>query len=231
MNDPIFMLTSARKPSIVAVIASLGDFGVISSMQSRSFDLCELRFDRLPPSSDRLPSLVRELPFPKIATVRDPIEGGANSIPESARFSLFERWLPVCDFLDVELRNLERFSKLIQEAESTGKEVIVSFHDFAKTPALEKLQEMLDRSGRGPNRIFKVATTVSHWSDVEVLIKLIQNNLEFRVAAMGMGAFGKLSRLVLARLGSCLAYGSIGAAVISGQWPVTQLSGLLSEIW
>jgi 3-dehydroquinate dehydratase-1 len=231
MNDPIFMLTRASKPSIVAVIASLGDFGDISSIPSRSFDLCELRFDKLPPSSDKLPSLVRELPFPKIATVRDPIEGGANSMPESARLSLFERWLPVCDFIDVELRNLSRFSKLIQEAESTGKEVIVSFHDFAKTPALEKLQEMFDQSGWDPNRIFKVATTVSHWSDVEVLIQLIQNNLEFRVAAMGMGAFGKLSRLVLARLGSCLAYGSIGAAVVPGQWPVTQLSDLLSEIW
>ena len=225
------MRTSARKPSIVAVIASLGDFGDISSMQSRSFDLCELRFDKLPPSSDKLSSLVRELPFPKIATVRDPIEGGANSMPESARLSLFERWLPVCDFIDVELRNLKQFSNLIQEAESTGKEVIVSFHDFGKTPALEKLQEMFDQSGRAPNRIFKVATTVSHWSDVEVLIKLIQNNLEFRVAVMGMGALGKLSRLVLARLGSCLAYGSIGAAVVPGQWPVTQLSGLLSELW
>ena len=150
---------------------------------------------------------------------------------ESARLSLFEQWLPVCDVIDVELRNLSRVSKLIQQAESTGKEGIVSFHDFAETPGLEKLQEMFDQSGRAPNRIFKVAATVSHWSDVEALIQLIQNNLEFRVAAMGMGALGKLSRLVLARLGSCLTYGSIGAAVVPGQWPVTQLSDLLSEIW
>ena len=48
---------------------------------------------------------------------------------------------------------------------------------------------------------------------------------------MGMGALGKLSRLALARLGSCLAYGSLGAAVVPGQWPVTRLSDLLSEIW
>ena len=230
MNDPIFMLTKARKPSIVAVIASLRDFDDISSISSRSFDLCELRIDKLFPSSDDLPRRVRELPFPKIATVRDPLEGGANSIPESTRLSLFERWLPVCNFIDVELRNLSRFSKLIQEAESTGKEVIVSFHDFAKTPKLEELQEMFDRSGRVPNRIFKVATTVSHWSDVEILIHLIQDNPEFRVAAMGMGALGKLSRLALARLGSCLAYGSLGAAVVPGQWPVTRLSDLLSEM-
>jgi 3-dehydroquinate dehydratase-1 len=231
MNDPIFMLTKARNPSIVAVIASLRDFDDISSISSRSFDLCELRIDKLLPTSDDLPSRVRALPFPKIVTVRDPLEGGANSIPASTRIGLFERWLPVCNFIDVELRNLGSFSKLIQEAESNGKEVIVSFHDFAKTPKLEELQEMFDRSGRVPNRIFKVATTVSHWSDVETLIHLIQDNPEFRMAAMGMGALGKFSRLALARLGSCLAYGSLGAAVVPGQWPVTRFSDLLSEIW
>jgi 3-dehydroquinate dehydratase I len=231
MNDPIFMLTKARKPSIVAVIASLRDFDDISSISSRSFDLCELRIDKLLPSSDDLPVRVRELPFPKIVTIRDPLEGGANSVPESKRLRLFEQWLPVCNFIDVELRNLSRFSKVIQEAESTGKEVIVSFHDFAKTPKLEELQEMFDRSGRVPNRIFKVATAVSQWSDVEILIHLIQNNSEFPVAAMGMGALGKLSRLVLGRLGSCLAYGSLGAAVVPGQWPVTRLSDVLSEVW
>jgi len=225
------MLTKARKPSIVAVIASLRDFDDISSMSSRSFDLCELRIDKLLPSLDDLPPRVRELPLAKIATVRDPLEGGANSIPESTRLNLFVRWLPFCDSIDVELRNLSRFSKLIQEAESTGKEVIVSFHDFAKTPKLEELQEMFDRSGRVPHRIFKVATTVSEWSDVEILVHLIQDNPEFRVAAMGMGALGKLSRLVLARLGSCLAYGSLGAAAVPGQWPVARLSDLLSELW
>jgi len=225
------MLTKARKPSIVAVIASLPDFDDIASMSSRSFDLCELRIDKLLHSSDDLPTRVRELPWPKIATVRDPLEGGANSIPESTRLSLFVRWLPFCNFIDVELRNLSRFSKLIQDAESAGKEVIVSFHDFAKTPKLEELQEMFDRSGRVPHRIFKVATTVSQWSDVEILVHLIQDNPEFRVAAMGMGALGKLSRLVLARLGSCLAYGSLGAAVVPCQWPVARLSDLLSELW
>jgi 3-dehydroquinate dehydratase I len=231
MNEPIFTLTKARKPLIVAVIASLRDFDDISFMSSGSFDLCELRIDKLLHSADDLSPQVRELPFPKIATVRDPLEGGANALSESKRLHLFERWLPFCNFIDVELRNLNRFSKLIQEAESAGKEVIVSFHDFAKTPKHEELQEMFDRSGRVQNRIFKVATIVSDWSDVEILIHLIQNNPEFRVAAMGMGALGKLSRLVLGRLGSYLVYGSLGTAVVAGQWPVTGLSDLLSELW
>jgi 3-dehydroquinate dehydratase I len=224
------MLIFPRNPAIVAVIATIRDFDEISKLSSAHFDLCELRIDLLCRLSADLEGFVGKLPGPKILTVRDPNEGGANAISEITRLELFERWLPLCDLVDVELLNLSRFSGLVQQAESTGKGVIVSFHDFTQTPSLEKLQEMLDGCRTGESQIFKVATRVARWSDVETLARLVQGNPESRLAAMGMGEFGKLSRLVLARLGSCLAYGSVGAAVVPGQWPVTELARLLSEI-
>jgi 3-dehydroquinate dehydratase-1 len=177
-----------------------------------------------------LAASVGTVPSPKIATVRDPNEGGADGIPEDTRLELYQRWLPLCDLLDVELRSLNRFSGLVQQAESAGKGVIISFHDFEKTPSLEELQEKLDGCRLKKSQIFKVATKVARWSDVETLIQLLQRNPESRIAAMGMGEFGKLSRLVLARLGSCLAYGSLGEAVAPGQWPVAELARLLSEM-
>jgi len=224
------MLTIPRKPSIVAVIASLKDFDEVLNVPAKHFDLCELRIDLLYRFPADLEALVARVPFPKIVTVRDASEGGANAIPEKTRLELFEHWLPLCDLLDVELNSLSRFSDLIREADSASKEVIVSFHDFVKTPSLEELQGMLDRCPARSNHIFKVATNVAQWSDVETLIRLVERNSESRVAAMGMGKLGKLSRLVLARLGSCLAYGSLGEAVVPGQWPVTELARLLSEI-
>ncbi len=224
------MLTIPRKPAIVAVIASLRDLDEISNLPGKYFDLCELRIDLLHGSSRDLEALIGKIPVPKIVTVRDSSEGGANELPEIARLELFERWLPRCDLLDIELRNLSRFSDLLQEAESAGKEVILSFHDFMKTPSLEELQGMLDRCRPAKTQIFKVATNVSRWPDVETLIRLVERNPESRIAAMGMGEFGKLSRLVLARLGSCLVYGSVGGAVVPGQWPVKELARMLSEI-
>jgi len=224
------MLTFPRKSAIVAVIASLRDFDEISSLPVTRFDLCELRIDLLSALSADLEALIGKVPGPKIVTVRDPNEGGANAIPEMTRLELFQRWLPFCDLVDVELGNLNRFSGLVEQAESAGKAVIVSFHDFVKTPSLEELQEMLDRCHPAKTQVFKVATRVAQWSDVETLVRLVQCNPESRVAAMGMGEFGKLSRLVLARLGSCLVYGSVGVAVVPGQWPVSELARLLSEI-
>lgn len=224
------MLTTPRQSAIVAVIAALPDFDQLLALSGKHIDLCELRIDRLYGSSANLEALSSKIPIPKIATVRDSSEGGANGLLEATRLELYERWLPHCNLVDIELSNLSRFSAFIEQAESEGKEIIFSFHDFEKTPSLEVLQGMLDHCRLRQNQIFKVATNVEHWSDVETLVRLIERNPEARVAAMGMGKFGKLSRLVLARLGSCLTYGSIGESVVPGQWPVSELARLLSEL-
>lgn len=224
------MLTRLRKPAIVAVIASIPDFEEIRNLSAAHFDLCELRIDLLYRASVDLKSYVGNVSCPKIVTVRDPKEGGANALSEKARLELYQRWLPFCDLIDLELRSLSAFSSLVEQAESVDKGVIVSFHDFERTPSLDELQEKVDQCHLKKNQIFKVASNVARWSDVETLIQLVQQNPELRIAAMGMGEFGKLSRLVLARLGSCLVYGSVRQAVASGQWPVDELARLLSEM-
>jgi 3-dehydroquinate dehydratase I len=224
------MTTKVGRPLIVAVIASPQDVTEVSKLPTDSFDLCELRIDLLQTVPGGLEGLASGLPYRKIATVRDPREGGAGGLSETARFELFERVLPQCDMVDVELENLSTYSSLVQQAESEGKQVIVSVHDFMKTPPLDELQSLLDCSGLGNTRLFKAATNVGSWADVEVLVEFISRNLPGRVAAMGMGALGKLSRLVLGRLGSALVYGSVSRAVASGQWPVAELARVLSEI-
>jgi 3-dehydroquinate dehydratase I len=224
------MITKPRKPSIVAVIASLRDFAEIANLPVEYFDICELRLDLLYGTLRETEALSRGIKSPKIVTVRDPGEGGANALPEAARVELFEQWLPHCDLIDVEFRNLDRYSELIERAEANEKQVIVSYHDFLSTPPVERLQEMLDSGGISDSRIFKVATNVSCWQDIEALVRFVQGNATVRVAAVGMGEFGKLSRLILPRLGSALVYGSLSVAVAPGQWPVAELARILAGI-
>jgi 3-dehydroquinate dehydratase I len=224
------MLAKTRRPLIVAVVGSPEDFERISGLSCNDVDLCELRIDLLWPDSIELFPLVRRLTLPKIVTVRDPAEGGANALSEELRLQLFEQWLPECDSIDIELRNISRFAKLARDAQSRGKDVIISFHDFLKTPPFEELMEKLLQSAIVPNRIFKASTTVESWEQVAILIRLIDACPGSRVAVMGMGALGKLSRLVLAAAGSYLCYGALGEAVAPGQWPVQRLRELLTEI-
>jgi 3-dehydroquinate dehydratase-1 len=47
---------------------------------------------------------------------------------------------------------------------------------------------------------------------------------------MGMGPWGRISRLVLAKCGSLLNYGYIGKSNAPGQWPAARLKELLAEL-
>jgi 3-dehydroquinate dehydratase I len=224
------MPAGPRKTSLVAVVASPEDLAEAVLLSSSDIEFCELRIDLIHPYSVALEKAGRAISVPKIITVRDPAEGGANSLNEETRRYLLERWLPLSTFIDIEFRNREQYSDLVQRAESLGKGVIVSFHDFSGTPTLKELEEILAQYGPAGNTIFKFATHLSQWSDVVTLVNLVEKNRNHRIAAMGMGEFGKLSRVILARMGSCLTYCSVGKAVAPGQWSYAKLREILSEL-
>jgi 3-dehydroquinate dehydratase-1 len=50
------------------------------------------------------------------------------------------------------------------------------------------------------------------------------------LSVMGMGAYGKVSRLLLARAGSVLNYGYLDEPQVSGQWEATLLKQRLAEL-
>ena len=220
----------SRKPAVVAVVASGEDFEELSKLPPGSADLCELRIDLLQNCSADLDALIADLSIPKIVTVRDPREGGANQLSAKTRLKLFSQWLPVCNYIDIECRNLSEFSGLVREAEQRGKGIIYSFHDFEKTPEVSQMEELFETIESKANHIFKIATEVSTWQDVEKLILFMRMNPEHNVAAMGIGPFGKLSRLVLARLGSVLVYAAVGRKIVAAQWEVTALQSILAEL-
>lgn len=227
----VFIPSDVSGSSVVAVIASARDLEDACALSPGSFDVCELRIDLFQQLNlaNIVPSSVK-LPTPVIITVRDPAEGGAHGLSEEKRINLFKLWLPACNYIDVELRNIDRFAALIDEAESLGIKLIISFHDLQKTPDVSELTCKLLQARLTSNRIFKVATRVNDWNDIEKLVSFLNIDKTSQLAVMGIGPLGKLSRLILARLGSRLIYGCIAEEVVHGQWSVTKLRTLLKEI-
>jgi 3-dehydroquinate dehydratase-1 len=226
----MFTLSEQSAPSIVAVVATPEDLSASRSLASSSVDFCELRVDLLQRHwIDPLTAFEANL-LPKILTVRDSLEGGASGLTEEIRLDLLNRWLPFCAYIDIELRNLDRYSVLVARAESMGKGVIISFHDFAGTPEVGELELKLHQAQITGNRMFKLATRVSQWSEVMILVGFLTRNRSVPIAAMGMGEFGKLSRIILARMGSKLSYCYLGEAVVPGQWSLEKLRDVLLEL-
>jgi 3-dehydroquinate dehydratase-1 len=230
-SDRINAPLPGRKPRIVGVIASRTDWDLVTQGDFTGLDLCELRVDLLAAEGFEERECQRPLPFSKILTIRDPKEGGRASLGEKERVDLFARLLPHVDYIDLELRNFSLYAEVIAAARTSEKQVILSVHDFEKTPNEKEMERWVEETMlRDPNAILKISTQVTSWEEVVRLGNFLANQSRIKVAAMGMGPWGKVSRLLFARLGSELIYAACGELVVPGQWDFRTLRSILPHI-
>ncbi len=157
------------------------------------------------------------LPLPAIVTVRDHVEGGALKLSWQARAELYLELLPSAAAVDLEVRNLEQLARVVEKAKELKKPVIASFHDFEGTPTMRFLVKLAAKARAAGADCVKIAATPSNSHDLGTLLSALEE-IESPVAIMGMGTLGKISRLALARCGSCLNYSWIGRPQVPGQW-------------
>ncbi|MEX1119602.1 MAG: type I 3-dehydroquinate dehydratase [Terrimicrobiaceae bacterium] len=190
-------------------------------------DAVEVRVDSLPdpPACEDIAAL----PLPAIVTVRDPAEGGALQLSWQERSALYLELLPVAAAVDLEIRNLEVFAKVVEAAHALKKPVIASHHDFEGTPTLKFLTKWAVKARAAGADCVKIAATPKTPSDVGLLLRALEE-LGPPVAIMGMGDLGKISRLALARCGSCLNYSWVGRPQVPGQWAARDFRKVLDQL-
>ena len=119
---------------------------------------------------------------------------------------------------------------LIEKARARGVPVVGSFHDFQATPGDEVLEGAISFAENAGIDTVKIATFINMPDDLMRLARLVTAKRWLRLSAMGMGTWGRVSRLLLAKCGSLLNYGYLGDSNAPGQWPAAQLKTLLAEI-
>ena len=196
------------------------------------FDILEFRFDNLHPQKADATDLVKTLKTPILGTVRCPEEGGANSLPPSERIAVYGEILPLLELVDTEISSLSlpEFAGFTSEVQERNIPLVASFHDFDSFPAAAVAEQMDKAFERGAD-IAKVAVYLDSMKDLFSLVELVEDHRSQGrlVSAMGMGPLGKVSRLVLAKAGSCLNYGYLQQPNAPGQWSARELRGLISE--
>jgi 3-dehydroquinate dehydratase-1 len=145
------------------------------------------------------------------------------------RRELYRQFLPVAGMVDVELRWAGRLRDVTDEARRGKVGVVLSHHDFKRTPPVAKLHELAGKAADAGADIFKVATMTRCAEDFLRLVDFLVNEKRLPLAVMGMGEYGKISRLALAAAGSVLNYGYLGTPNASGQWPVKVLKERIAE--
>ena len=211
--------STKRRPRIVGVIASRDDLEQALRMR-RPPDLFELRLDRLAGVVGRVETKLPKLRAPLIITARHPNEGGSGKLSLRQRRALLSRFLTHADYLDVELRSARALRALLAIAKTKNVRRIISFHDFKSTPSARLLVAKAHNAKALHADIFKVATRTDTPTELGRLLEFITNRVNVRLAVMGIGRLGAISRVLLARAGSVLIYASLG--------PVTDVEGQLS---
>lgn len=230
---PTHNTNATATPLVVGTIHSPGSLRRALKLRAGAVDVLELRVDHFADAPEELFRAAKDLPAPLIVTVRHPREGGAGELSARRRGDLYWNFLPLAKYVDVELQSLRSFAAVLHGAQSNGARAIVSDHHFRGTPSLKVLRDRWQRarSFEGGPDIVKVAARVETPADLARLIAIFDFAKGAPVSVMGMGALGKVSRLLCARLGSCLNYGYLDQPQVPGQWEATRLKERLTELF
>ena len=134
--------------------------------------------------------------------------------------------------MDVELFNEEKNVKTILDtAKEHGVYVIMSNHDFEKTPAKEEIVSRLRKMQEYGADIPKIAVMPKSVDDVITLLDAT-NTMKTQYAdrpiiTMSMGGTGVISRLAGEVFGSAFTFGAGKEASAPGQIPVAELRKVL----
>ncbi len=225
-----------RRP---VVVASLGDHARIvadARLAAKSgAAMIEVRADLFPKSVLKPETLRRILKSareaarrPILLTLRIGEEGGGLSphFRDQDRLALFRAALSDVNGVDVELSANEINRHVESEAHKRGRFVILSAHDFRKTPSNKVLSGLTRKAKRMGGDILKISVRPRRAADVERLMDFCAKSTFRRRAFIAMGPLGEKTRREGFRWGSCLTYGYVRRRLAPGQLPVKLLADL-----
>ena len=196
---------------------------------NRWADLIELRIDYL--KGMKLALLLENRKKPFIVTNRKKEEGGRYKGGERKRLSVLREAIDLrADYIDVELATERSFLRdLVRNKKET--QIILSFHDFRKTPSIKELQKLFGQMVRLGADVVKIVPFARSWEDNLNILSLIPfaKGRKQKIVAFCMGEKGKTSRIISPILGAAWTYGSLdeNRASAPGQLTIRELN----DIW
>ncbi len=133
-------------------------------------------------------------------------------------------------YVDLDLFSDKRIvDELMKEARNKNCKIILSYHNYKKTPPKEELELICkDLFGAGAD-IAKIACMVHSRSDLLKLLSLYKEKKD--LIAVGMGALGKITRVAGYFLGAPIVYSSYGnSKTASGQMDYKELKKVIETI-
>ena len=210
-----------------SIVAAIGESSFDSAKRAKELgaDILELRIDLLDSDVRQALQEIKKTGLPVIITNRMKQEGGAWKGSEEERIRTLISLLPDADAVDIELCAKDR-DTVVTKARDAGKTVIISTHDFQKTPGNDVMKGIIKDSFAAGADIAKLAVMPNSLSDV---LRLLDITLIAKgaVCTIAMGEKGTFSRVVAPVYGSVMTYGYVEKATVPGQLRIDELRQIL----
>lgn len=219
--------------NVVAAAHSLAGLRIASKLEATDVDVVEIRLDALLAdglTQAEITNAIGRIGLPLLITARRSSEGGIGALTLPRRSELLEFFAPHAALVDIELRSAAALSTLITDFRSQGIRIVISSHHLNRTPSLSDLLDSQRRAIHAGADIFKLATLAPTPRELARLLEFSATPATCPHAVMGMGEFGKVSRLALAKAGSVLNYGYLDTPNAPGQWEARELRQLITAI-
>ena len=185
-------------------------------------DFAEIRLDTLKDPSLEDIRKIFSTTTKTIATCRP------DTVDDITRIQwLFEAIDSGASFVDIEVDAQDQYKKaIIDKAKEYNCSVIISFHDYKRTPNTAELEQIINWCFDSGANIAKIACHINNNKDNARLLGLLDN--ENPLIVIGMGQKGKITRIIAPLLGSPFTFAAYntGDETAEGQLPIKLLEEL-----
>lgn len=231
------------KPKICVPVVETTTEKIIQQIQElQNCDLIELRIDfyenihDLKQVHELLLQVRQQTNLPLLLTYRSLKEGGHIQLSDQEYLSLVQTACQsgCIDIVDIELESGNMLVyQLVEIAHQNHVKVLMSYHDFEKTPTVMEMKERLEKMKIMGADICKIAVMPFSYKDV---IQLLNTTMEMSqrltrpLVTMSMGKIGKITRIVGELVGSSITFASVGQSSAPGQLTLEDMQTLLEVI-
>ena len=175
----------------------------------------EIRLDDAVLSDDEI-NKIFSLPIKTIATCR------INKYNNIKRKDILIKAITAgASYVDIEIESDENYKQeIINYALIHHCKIIISYHNYKETPSLAKLKSIIKNSFKDKVDIVKIACKTNSKKDLSRILALydFENKNDYQsILALGMGAIGKISRVLAPILGAPFTFVSKGKKTAEGQ--------------
>lgn len=200
--------------------------GCIKALEG--LELAEIRMDAFEPNELSQVNIRRifSQPLRLIATCRPGIRG-----EEHRRDALMDAIESGAAYVDIEVESDDGLkSDIAAKARGKGCKVIVSYHNYKKTPPSEELRQIVEWCFQSGADIAKISCMAHSEKDNARLLGLL--DLGRPLIVIGMGDRGRLTRVVAPLLGAVFTYAStsMGTETAPGQIDKARLEKLMEDL-